>query len=136
MLSNRNKTKNRQLSSRVTRSTSKSRAATRLALGLAMGMVVAELSPVAKGQATWVGDTSQDWNDATNWSSDPANPTGNFTVNTAIGNYPILNANSAFTPVDLFVGTGSGNSGQLDQTSGTLALDRKSTRLNSSHLVI
>ena len=106
---------------RVTRS-SKSRAAARLALGLAMGMVVAELSPVAKGQATWVGDTSQDWNDATNWSTDPANPTGNFTINTEVGNYPVLSANSAFTPVDLILGDGAGQSGRLDHTSGTLSL--------------
>ena len=50
--------------------------------GLAMGVVVAELSPAAMGQATWVGDTSTDWNDATNWSSDPNPPGGNITINT------------------------------------------------------
>ena len=42
--------------------------------------------------ATWVGDTSQDWNTAANWDSDPNNPGGNFIIHTATGNFPILGA--------------------------------------------
>lgn len=76
----------------------------------------------AYADATWVGDASQDWNDAANWSSDPAAPTGNFTINTATGNYPVQTAASAFTPVDLLLGDGTGNSGRLDHASGALSL--------------
>ena len=63
------------------------------------------LPSISRADATWVGDTSQDWNNAANWSSDPANPTGNFFINTATaGVYPIVSANSAFTPVDIIIG--------------------------------
>lgn len=72
-------------------------------------------------QSTWVGDTSNDWNNAANWSSDPAAPSGDFVVNTSTGNYPVLTASSAFTPVDIFIGNGAGNSGRLDHSAGTLA---------------
>ena len=71
--------------------------------------------------ATWVGSTSQDWNNAANWSSSPANPTGSFFINTATaGVYPIVTANSAFTPVDILIGDAS-TVGRLNQTAGNLA---------------
>ncbi len=89
-----------------------------LALGL-MTAIAALGASSAFAQATWVGDTSQDWNDATNWSSDPAAPTGNFTVNTATGSYPVLSADSAFTPVDIFIGNGA--AGRLDHNAGLLS---------------
>ncbi len=89
-------------------------------LGLACGVTL--LPNIARADATWVGDTSQDWNNAANWSSDPANPTGNFFINTdAIGVYPILGADSAFSPVDIIIGDGSGITGRLDQTGGALS---------------
>ena len=75
---------------------------------------------LAWAQATWTGATNQDWNTASNWSTSPANPSGNVTVNTATGNYPVVSANPTFTPVDIIVG-GGGGTGQLDQTAGTLA---------------
>ena len=80
------------------------------------------VSQTAHAQATWTGGTDQDWNNAANWSTSPSNPTGNFTINTEVGNYPVLSANSAFTPVDLILGDGAGQSGRLDHTSGTLSL--------------
>ncbi|BCU79355.1 autotransporter-associated beta strand repeat-containing protein [Luteolibacter sp. LG18] len=90
---------------------------------LTIALSVAGLSTQsARADATWVGDTSQDWNNAANWSSDPANPTGNFFINTATGNFPTLGASSAFTPVDLVLGDGTGNSGRFDQSSGALSL--------------
>ncbi len=82
--------------------------------------VTLSVSQTAHAQATWTGGTDQDWNNAANWSTSPSNPTGNFTINTAVGNYPILGANSAFTPVDVFVGTAS-QTGRLDHTAGSLA---------------
>ncbi|HLP78759.1 MAG TPA: hypothetical protein VK327_17790, partial [Candidatus Paceibacterota bacterium] len=83
--------------------------------------MLAGLPLVGFGQSTWVGGVSQDWNNAANWSSSPANPTGNFFINTnATGVYPVLGANSAFSPVDINIGTAT-NSGRLDQTAGTLA---------------
>jgi fibronectin-binding autotransporter adhesin len=90
-----------------------------LASGLALSL--AALPSISRAQTTWVGDTSQDWNNAANWSSDPANPTGNFLLNTATaGVYPILSANSAFAPVDIIIGN-AGAVGRLDQTAGSLA---------------
>jgi autotransporter-associated beta strand protein len=91
-----------------------------------MGLILAGLPSISRADATWVGDTSQDWNNAANWSSDPANPTGNFFINTnAAGTFPVLSANSAFSPVDIIIGDGvvggASNTGRLDQTSGTLA---------------
>lgn len=80
------------------------------------------LSQTGQAQATWVGDTSQDWNTAANWSSDPNNPTGNFTINTAIDLvYPILGADSVFTPNDVIIGAGASQTGRLDHSAGALS---------------
>ena len=76
----------------------------------------------AHAQATWVGDASNDWNTAANWSSDPSNPSGNFTINTDAGNSPVLSANSAFTPTDVLIGSTTGQSGRLDHTAGGITL--------------
>ncbi|MEK7951414.1 beta strand repeat-containing protein [Luteolibacter soli] len=91
----------------------------RLSLGLSM---VGLATQQAHADATWVGDSGQNWNTAASWSSDPANPTGNYFINTVTaGVFPIISANSAFTPVDLFIGNGAGASGRLDHTAGTAA---------------
>ena len=90
-----------------------------LASGLALSL--AAVPSLSRAQATWVGDSSQDWNTAANWSSDPANPTGNFFINTATaGVFPILSGASAFAPVDIIIGDAA-NVGRLDQTAGSLA---------------
>ena len=80
--------------------------------------------------AIWVGDTSQDWNTAANWDSDPNNPGGNFIIHTATGNFPILGANSAFTPVDVFIANGANTSGRLDHRAGSLSLNDTSANGN------
>jgi autotransporter-associated beta strand protein len=91
-----------------------------VALSLTMGLVLSELS---HAQTTWVGDVSQDWNVAANWSSDPADPTGNFQINTdAAGVFPIYSADGFFAPVDIFIGNVAAASGRLDQTGGNLAV--------------
>jgi autotransporter-associated beta strand protein/T5SS/PEP-CTERM-associated repeat protein len=69
--------------------------------------------------ANWTGATNQDWNTLTNWDADPNGV--NDTVNVAVGNFPIITATPTFTPVDLFIGSGVGNSGRLDQTAGVLS---------------
>src|SRR6185503_933564 len=52
--------------------------------------------------------------------SDPANPTGNFFINTAAaGVFPVLSANSVFTSVDIIVGSAASLTGRVDQTTGT-----------------
>lgn len=90
---------------------------------LTFGLALASSMQSAHAQATWVGDTSQDWNTAGNWSSDPANPTGNFTINTdTVGVYPILDAASVFTPTDLLIADGGTNVGRFDHRTGSLAL--------------
>jgi autotransporter-associated beta strand protein len=100
--------------------------ATSFVVGMSMVVVLAGFSPPGSDTAfgsDWVGDTSQDWNDATNWNSDPNPPTGNFGIFTdAAGVFPILSANSAFTPVDVFVGSFGTNTGRFDHRAGSLAL--------------
>jgi autotransporter-associated beta strand protein len=98
-----------------------SRSKTAKLTGALLALLTAGTSAV-HAQATWVGDTSQDWNTAANWSSDPANPTGNFTVNTATdGVFPVVSSPSAFAPVDIFIGAGDGQTGRLDVTGGSVA---------------
>ncbi|MEO0055515.1 MAG: hypothetical protein RLZZ50_1462, partial [Verrucomicrobiota bacterium] len=103
--------------------TSRPRARRFSALKLAGSLIALAASAASlQAQATWVGDTSQDWNTAANWSSDPANPTGNFTINNATaGVFPIVSATSVFSPVDIIVANGNGAVGRLDQTAGALA---------------
>jgi len=69
--------------------------------------------------ANWTGATNQDWNTLTNWDADPNGV--NDTVNVATGNFPIITATPTFTPVDLLIGSGPGNSGRLDQSAGVLS---------------
>lgn len=90
-------------------------------LTTSLALSLAAIPAASRADATWVGDTSQDWNNAANWSSDPANPTGNFFINNATaGVFPILGAASAFAPVDIIIGSGTGIAGRLDQTAGSL----------------
>lgn len=82
---------------------------------------VATLGAVSvHAQATWTGATSQDWNTASNWSSSPAAPTGNLTINNTLGNHPTLSADSVFSPVDITIGSGGGT-GRLDHSAGLLS---------------
>ena len=69
--------------------------------------------------ANWTGATNQDWNTLTNWDADPNGV--NDTVNVATGNFPIITATPTFTPIDLFIGSGTGNTGRVDQTAGLLS---------------
>ncbi|HYE19523.1 MAG TPA: autotransporter-associated beta strand repeat-containing protein, partial [Tepidisphaeraceae bacterium] len=61
-------------------------------------------------------------NTAANWTSDPANPTGNFFINLATGNVATLGGDSAFTPNDLILGNGGTNNGRFDHRAGNLSL--------------
>ncbi|MES2474324.1 MAG: autotransporter-associated beta strand repeat-containing protein [Verrucomicrobiota bacterium] len=90
-------------------------------LAMGFGLAVAAITTsTAHADATWVGDTSQNWSTAANWSSDPANPSGNFFINTAVANvYPIISGTPGFTPVDIFIGSASGSTGRVDQNAGT-----------------
>lgn len=81
-------------------------------------------APQSAFSQDWDNDNAnQDWDDPVNWAGD-AFPAGNAVVNnvTPVGvDHPIVSATPSFTPVDIFVGTGAGNEGRLDQTSGTLS---------------
>jgi autotransporter-associated beta strand protein len=100
-----------------------SRLKNRQALSRKAVLGIASLAAVSSlhAQATWVGDTSNDWNNAANWSSDPGNPSGNFTINTATGNFPVVTSTPSFTPVDILIGVGAGISGRVDVVGGTLS---------------
>jgi autotransporter-associated beta strand protein len=102
-------------------------ASARLAASL---LGLAGLAASAYADATWTGGTSPDWNTIANWSTTPSTPGGNFFINTATGNFPVLSTVPAFGPVDLFIGNGAGTTGRLDQTSGSLALANTSTNGN------
>ena len=82
--------------------------------GALLGMVASTATA-----ANWTGTTNQDWNTLTNWDADPNG--ANDTVNVATGNFPIITATPTFTPIDLLIGSNTGNTGRLDQTAGTLS---------------
>ena len=48
---------------------------------IVLGLATLAAASSVHAQSTWVGDTSQDWNDQLTWTSDLA-PSGNFTINT------------------------------------------------------
>lgn len=67
----------------------------------------------------WVGGVSTDWNNPANWSA--GFPNGNAFVNTSTGNIATVSATPTANPVDIFIGNGGGNTGQLNHTAGTLS---------------
>ena len=92
-----------------------------LAALVAFSGSAALFAPSAHAQATWTGTLDQDWNNAGNWSTSPSNPSGNFTLNLATGNFPVLGTASAFTPSDVLLGSGASQSGRFDHTAGSLS---------------
>ncbi|WP_035610491.1 autotransporter-associated beta strand repeat-containing protein [Haloferula sp. BvORR071] len=77
-------------------------------------------APAAYAGTNWIGGTvgaEQDWNNVGNWGG--AFPVGNTTVNVSTGNFPVISADPAFTPVDLIVAPTA--AGRLDQRAGTVA---------------
>lgn len=86
---------------------------------LALSLLVAHQTAQAQD---WDNDNAnQDWDDPVNWAGDVF-PGGNAVVNLAgAADFPIISGTPSFTPVDILVGTGAGNSGRVDQTSGTLS---------------
>lgn len=92
---------------------------TALSRTVTLGLVSLAAASAARADSTWTGASGQDWNSAANWSSTPSSPSGNFIVNTSTGNYPTLSTNAAFTPIDIFIG--SGGSGRLDHSAGLLS---------------
>lgn len=113
-------------------STASSRSNHRHALSrrLLVGSAALAAACSAHAQATWTGAVSQDWNTVGNWSSSPSSPGGHLTVNTATGNYPVLSSAPTISPVDFIIGTGAGNAGRVDQSSGSLALAASGTNGN------
>lgn len=90
---------------------------------VALGMAISPLliaSAQAQVASTWTGAVNQDWNNAGNWSNGlPVG--GNATVNLGTGNTPIVSTDPTFTPTDIIVGDGAGNTGVLTHTAGSLA---------------
>lgn len=68
--------------------------------------------------ATWVGDTSGDWNDNLNWSGDAGTVGSNATINTDVPNIATISADIPGNPVDIFVGNGAGTNATLVHTAG------------------
>lgn len=73
------------------------------------------------GATTWVGDTSNAWNDNLNWSGDAGTGGSNaiININTTTPPFPVISADIVATPVDIFVGNAASTSGRVDHTAGT-----------------
>jgi autotransporter-associated beta strand protein len=87
-------------------------------------------APADAATQTWdFGAGTQDWNTVTNWTNDafPNGAGSNAIVNTSTGLYPIISANSSFSPADVIVADGGTNTGRLDHTAGLLTLTDVST---------
>ncbi len=92
-----------------------------------IGAVLCTTAPAVDNN--WLG-VDTDWNNVANWSLGrlPANPNGQATgdtfddaiVNLATGNYPVVAADVTVSPRDIIIGTGAGNSGQVDHVAGNL----------------
>ena len=98
--------------------------------GTALATVIALLSSTAFAvDNVWLG-VDTDWNNVANWSLGrlPANPNGQPTgdtfddaiINLGTGNYPYVTVDNSVSPRDIIIGRGAGNSGRVDQVSGTL----------------
>lgn len=94
----------------------------RITSGLSGGVFLAH---TALGDTTWTGANGQDWSDPANWNNGvplDASNNGSAIINTALVNFPVYSSGATQTDWDVFVGDGGGNSGRLDQSSGTLAV--------------
>jgi autotransporter-associated beta strand protein len=80
-------------------------------------------SVMAQTNNNWVGGTSSEWTDGSNWSLGGV-PTKalnqHAVINTQAGNIATITL-GIIAPVDIVVGTGAGNSGRLDHRSGDAA---------------
>ena len=94
-----------------------SRIATSVVLGAALSLFSLLGSGTARGD--WVGGSNSDWNTAANWTGGSF-PAGDAIINNTAGPgvFPVISANSAFTPVDVRIGT-AGGIGRVDQRAGT-----------------
>ena len=93
-----------------------------------IGAVLCTTAPAVDNN--WLG-VDTDWNNVANWSLGrlPANPNGQATGDTfddaivnlmAPANHPFVAADVPVSPRDITIGTGAGNSGQVDHVAGTL----------------
>lgn len=88
-------------------------------LALSLVAAIAALGGASSAYASvWVGGVSSDYNNAANWNSSPAAPSGNMEIKGA-GITPVITATPTWSTVDIIVGGGA--SGRLDQTAGTLS---------------
>ncbi len=90
---------------------------------LFVGATVLSSSAIA-GDITWDGDTNTDWNDAANWAGGVL-PTGsdNAIINVnAAPNFPLISADLTINPNEIKIGTGSGNTAQVNHTAGSVVV--------------
>jgi len=79
-------------------------------------LVVLAGSPAARAQLAWVGNTSTDWTDATNWNPAVApDPTQTVLIDTAVGNQPVLSGNVGSANI-VTVGSDANSSGNTSLT--------------------
>ena len=84
-----------------------------------LGMAMLVLAPTP-ALAQWDNGTgNQNWDDPNNWAPGAVPSGSNAIVNLAGSDAAVISGTPSFTPVDIFVGQGSGNVGQIDHTAGT-----------------
>jgi len=90
-------------------------------LGTAAPMLACSLS-ASHGQTTWTGATSQDWTDVSNWTAGVPGVNSKATVNTELGNFPVIatavDKSATAGGNDFWIGNGAATSGRLDITDG------------------
>ncbi|MEO5915241.1 MAG: autotransporter-associated beta strand repeat-containing protein [Luteolibacter sp.] len=86
--------------------------------GASLATIVVCLSGAAHA-STWIGGTSTDWNDNTNWSGGGGTGGSNAVISTTPANIATISANIPATPVDILVGDGGGTNGQLIHNAGS-----------------
>lgn len=93
----------------------------KLTCGAVLSTLLLGVSSLAQAQSAWTnGNGNNNWDDPLNW--DNGFPTGaNATVNLDGASRAIISATPTNGVVDIFVGNGAGEVGQIDHTAGTAA---------------
>lgn len=87
---------------------------------LASGAVVSFAMVGSSSASLWSGSGNSDWNNLSNWDSNPSGGVGE--VNT-LTNFPVITGNNTLVPNDLKIATATGTTGRVDIRSGTFTVN-------------
>ena len=89
----------------------------------------------ALADSSWTGAVSADWNDPANWTNGLPGGT-NAIINTIPANIATISANPTATQNDIFVGLNGGNTGQVNQTAGTVTTNGGTLTITAAPLAV